>query len=143
MFGPMTQFGTFAPQGWRLEMRHIEGAAQQWETCRGVARKLESLGYDSLWLYDHFHTVPKVEIEPTFECWTTMAALAEATSTIRLGQLVTCSLYRNPAYLAKLASCVDVISGGRVDVGIGAGWKEEEFDAYGYEFGTILSLIHI
>ena len=56
MFGPMTQFGTFAPQGWRLEMRHIEGAAQQWETCRGVARKLESLGYDSLWLYDHFHT---------------------------------------------------------------------------------------
>ena len=58
-------------------MRHIEGAAQQWETCRGVARKLESLGYDSLWLYDHFHTVPKVEIEPTFECWTTMAALAE------------------------------------------------------------------
>ena len=118
-------------------MRRIDGAEKQWETCRGVARKLESLGYDSLWLYDHFHTVPKVEIEPTFECWTTMAALAEATSTIRLGQLVTCSLYRNPAYLAKLASCVDVISGGRVDVGIGAGWKEEEFDAYGYEFGTI------
>jgi len=133
----MTQFGTFAPQGWRLEMRHVEGAAEQWATCKGVAQKLEEIGYDSLWLYDHFHTVPRAEIEPTFECWTTMAALAEATSKIRLGQLVTCSLYRNPAYLAKVAACVDVISGGRVDVGIGAGWKEEEFDAYGYEFGTI------
>ena len=133
----MVQFGTFAPQGWRLEMRHVEGAAAQWATCKSVAQRLEQIGYDSLWLYDHFHTVPRAEIEPTFECWTTMAALAEATSKIRLGQLVTCSLYRNPAYLAKIAACVDVISGGRVDVGIGAGWKEEEFDAYGYEFGTI------
>jgi alkanesulfonate monooxygenase SsuD/methylene tetrahydromethanopterin reductase-like flavin-dependent oxidoreductase (luciferase family) len=68
-----------------------------------------------------------------------MAALAEATSRIRLGQLVTCALYRNPAYLAKITSCVDVISGGRVDVGLGAGWKEDEFAAYGYDFGTIRS----
>jgi len=135
----MVRFGTFAPQGWRLEMRGIEGGSRQWATLRGVARHLEGLGYDSLWLYDHFHTVPRVEIEPTFECWTTMAALAEATTKIRLGQLVTCSPYRNPAYLAKISSCVDVISGGRVDVGIGAGWKQDEFDAYGYEFGTVRS----
>jgi alkanesulfonate monooxygenase SsuD/methylene tetrahydromethanopterin reductase-like flavin-dependent oxidoreductase (luciferase family) len=66
-----------------------------------------------------------------------MAALAEATNHVRLGQLVTCSLYRNPSYLAKVASCVDVISGGRVDVGIGAGWKEDEFAAYGYPYPAI------
>ena len=133
----MVQFGTFIPQGWRLDLVGIKGAAEQWATIERVAKKLETIGYDSLWLYDHFHTVPKTKIEPTFECWTTMAAIAQATSRVRLGQLVTCSLYRNPAYLAKIASCVDVISGGRVDVGIGAGWKEDEFAAYGYDFPPI------
>jgi F420-dependent oxidoreductase-like protein len=133
----MVQFGTFAPQGWRLELRGVEGGAAQWARLRQVARTLEKLGYDSLWLYDHFHTVPRTEIQPTFECWTTMAALAEATARIRLGQLVTCALYRNPAYLAKVSACVDVISGGRVDLGLGAGWKGDEFDAYGYPFPKI------
>lgn len=133
----MLRFGTFAPQGWRFELREVRGAAAQWATMRDVARRLEGLGYDSLWLYDHFHTTPEAALEPTFECWTSMAALAEATSTIRLGQLVTCAQYRNPAYLAKMASCVDVISGGRVEVGLGAGWKQDEFAAYGYPFGTI------
>ncbi len=133
----MVQIGTFAPQGWRLELRGIEGGAAQWATTKRVAQTLERIGYDSLWLYDHFHTVPRTEIEPTFECWTTMAALAEATSRIRLGQLVTCGLYRNPAYLAKVSACVDVMSGGRVDVGLGAGWKEDEFQAYGYTFPKI------
>ena len=133
----MVQIGTFAPQGWRLELRGIDGGAAQWACTKRVAREIECLGYDSLWLYDHFHTVPRTEIEPTFECWTTMAALAEATSSIRLGQLVTCAQYRNPAYLAKISACVDVISGGRVDVGLGAGWKQDEFEAYGYEFAKI------
>ena len=133
----MIRFGTFAPQGWRLELRHVQGAAEQWATLRRVAVQLERIGFDSLWLYDHFHTTPRPELQPTFECWTTMAALAEITARVRLGQLVTCAQYRNPAYLAKIASCVDVISGGRVDVGLGAGWKQDEFDAYGYEFGTI------
>lgn len=133
----MIRFGTFAPQGWRLELRHVCGAAEQWRTLRRAAVTLERLGFDSLWLYDHFHTTPRAEIEPTFECWTTMTALAEITERVRLGQLVTCAQYRNPAYLAKIAACVDVISGGRVDVGLGAGWKQDEFDAYGYEFGTI------
>jgi F420-dependent oxidoreductase-like protein len=133
----MIQFGTFAPQGWRMELRHVQGAAEQWATLRRVAVQLEQIGFDSLWLYDHFHTTPRPELQPTFECWTTMAALAEITARVRLGQLVTCAQYRNPAYLAKIASCIDVISGGRVDVGLGAGWKQDEFDAYGYEFGTI------
>ena len=104
---------------------------------RAIAQTAEQLGYHSLWLYDHFHTVPRTEIQPTFECWTTMAALAEATSRIRLGQLVTCALYRNPGYLAKVSACVDVISGGRVDLGLGAGWKQDEFDAYDYPFPKI------
>ncbi|MDX2168389.1 MAG: TIGR03560 family F420-dependent LLM class oxidoreductase [Deltaproteobacteria bacterium] len=133
----MLHFGTFAPQGWRLELREIDGAAAQWTTLRRTAQALERLGYDSLWVYDHFHTTPRPQIAPTFECWTTLAALAEATRTIRLGQLVTCAQYRNPAYLAKVAACVDVISGGRLEVGLGAGWKQDEFDAYGYGFGTI------
>ncbi|MFQ5666113.1 MAG: TIGR03560 family F420-dependent LLM class oxidoreductase [Candidatus Binatia bacterium] len=133
----MVQIGTFVPQGWRLELRGVDGGARQWAVLKNAAQRLEAVGYDSLWLYDHFHTVPRTEIQPTFECWTTMAALAEATSTIRLGQLVTCSLYRNPAYLAKISACVDVISGGRVDVGLGAGWKTDEFAAYGYEFPRI------
>jgi len=133
----MVQIGTFAPQGWRLELRGVEGGAAQWARLKQVAQTLERIGYDSLWLYDHFHTVPKTEIQPTFECWTTMAALAEATSRIRLGQLVTCALYRNPGYLAKVSACVDVISGGRVDVGLGAGWKQDEFDAYHYPFPKI------
>jgi F420-dependent oxidoreductase-like protein len=133
----MVAFGTFAPQGWRFELREVRGGAAQWATMRRAAQALERLGFDSLWLYDHFHTTPRPDIEPTFECWTSMAALAEATTRVRLGQLVTCAQYRNPAYLAKIAACVDVISGGRVDVGLGAGWKQDEFDAYGYEFGTI------
>jgi F420-dependent oxidoreductase-like protein len=133
----MIRFGTFVPQGWRLDLQHVKGAAEQWATVRRAAATLEEIGYDSLWLYDHFHTFPKTKIEPTFECWTTMAALAAITNKARLGQLVTCSLYRNPAHLAKVVSCVDVISGGRVDVGIGAGWKEDEFAAYGYEFPPI------
>ena len=133
----MVQFGTFAPQGWRLELRGVEGGAAQWQRLKSVAQKLEEIGWDSLWLYDHFHTVPRTEIQPTFECWTTMAALAEATKTIRLGQLVTCALYRNPGYLAKISANVDVISGGRVEVGLGAGWKQDEFDAYEYPFPRI------
>ena len=133
----MVQIGTFVPQGWRLDLRAVAGGAAQWATLKGTALALERLGYDSLWLYDHFHTVPRTEIQPTFECWTTMAALAEATRTIRLGQLVTCAQYRNPGYLAKISACVDVISGGRVDVGLGAGWKGDEFAAYGYDFGTV------
>jgi F420-dependent oxidoreductase-like protein len=72
--------------------------------------------------------------ETVFECWTTMAALAQATSRIRLGQMVSCAGYRNPALVAKITSNIDVISGGRLDWGIGAGWYEHEFRGYGYPF---------
>jgi F420-dependent oxidoreductase-like protein len=85
-------------------------------------------------VYDHFHNVPKPAHEAVFECWTTIAAISQRTSRIRLGQMVGCNSYRNPGLLAKITSTVDVISGGRLDWGIGAGWYENEYKGYGYEF---------
>ena len=128
------RFGTFVPQGWILDLVDIDDPIEQYETMSRVARTAERLGFDSIWLFDHFHTYFKPVLETTFECWTSMAALARDTTRIRLGQMVTCNAYRNPALLAKMASTVDVLSHGRLDFGIGAGWYEHEFRAYGYDF---------
>jgi len=127
------QFGAFVPQGWKMDLVGIP-EAEQWPAMLDVARRIEDAGYDTVWVYDHFHTVPDATQEPTFECWTVMAALAEATERVRLGQMCTCNSYRQPSYMAKVASTVDVISGGRLEFAIGAGWYEEEYLAYGYEF---------
>lgn len=127
------QFGAFVPQGWRHDLVGIE-TDQHWPTMLGVAKDIESLGYDSLWVYDHFHTVPEPTQQVTYEAWTLMAALAATTDTVRLGQMCTCNTYRPPSYLAKVAASIDVISGGRLEMGIGAGWYEHEHDGYGYEF---------
>jgi F420-dependent oxidoreductase-like protein len=99
-----------------------------------VAKTIESAGYESLWVYDHFHTVPLPTQEATYEAWTLMSALAATTDTVRLGQMCTCNSYRPPSYLAKVAASIDAISGGRVEMGIGAGWYEHEYDGYGYAF---------
>jgi len=127
------KFGAFVPQGWRMDLVGIP-ADEQWPTILAAAKKIESLGYDTAWVYDHFHTVPVPTQEATHECWSLMAALAATTETIRLGQMCTCNSYRLPSYMAKVAATVDVISGGRVDFAIGAGWYEHEYLAYGYEF---------
>jgi F420-dependent oxidoreductase-like protein len=127
------RFGTFVPQGWKGDQNGIP-VDEQWGRILGVAELIEGSGYDSIWVYDHFHTHPVVSQESTFEAWTLMAALAAVTSRARLGQMCTCALYRPPAYLAKIASSIDVISGGRLDVGIGAGWSKGEFEAYGYRY---------
>jgi len=127
------QFGAFVPQGWRITLSGIP-TDQHWPTMLAVATDIESLGYDSLWVYDHFHTVPEPTQEVTYEAWTLMSALAATTDTVRLGQMCTCNTYRPPSYLAKVAACIDVISGGRLEMGIGAGWYEHEHDGYGYEF---------
>ncbi len=128
------RFGVFVPQGWRMDLAGIPDPVEKFETMVRCAQEAEQAGFDAVWLYDHFHPVPSPEHESVFECWTSMAALARETHTIRLGQLVTCSLYRPPSLLAKMASCVDVMSRGRLILGLGAGWYEEEFRAYGYEF---------
>jgi F420-dependent oxidoreductase-like protein len=87
-------------------------------------------------VYDHFHTIPEghQSEEATHEAWSLMAAFAATTTRIRLGQMCTCMSYRNPAYLAKVAATADIISGGRIEMGIGAGWYEQEWRAYGYGF---------
>ncbi|MDQ1292590.1 MAG: hypothetical protein QG608_470 [Actinomycetota bacterium] len=127
------RFGLFVPQGWRLDLVGIE-PSRHWETIRAVADAAESGPFDSLWVYDHFHTTPVPTHEATHEAWSLLSALAAVTSRVRLGQMCTCVGYRHPMYLAKVAATVDLISGGRLDVGIGAGWYEHEWTAYGYGF---------
>jgi F420-dependent oxidoreductase-like protein len=127
------KYGAFVPQGWKLEYAGV-GAADAWARSKEIALLAERLGYDHLWVYDHVETVPRREPTHVFEAFTTLAALAQLTTTIRLGQLVTCSAYRNAGLLAKEAACVDVFSGGRLIFGLGAGWYDREYQAYGWDF---------
>lgn len=128
------RFGLFVPQGWRMDLVGIE-PAQQWETMLSLAKHADGGDvFESIWVYDHFHTTPVPTQEATHEAWSLMSAYAAATSRVRLGQMCTCMSYRNPVYLAKVAATVDVISGGRVEMGIGGGWYEHEWRAYGYGF---------
>jgi F420-dependent oxidoreductase-like protein len=131
------RFGLFVPQGWILDLVDIGDPVEQFETMSRVALAAERLGFDSIWLFDHFHTYHRPVLETTFEAWTSTAALARDTSRIRIGQMVTCNAYRNPALLAKMASTVDVLSHGRLEFGIGAGWYQHEYEAYGFEFPAI------
>jgi F420-dependent oxidoreductase-like protein len=128
------KFGTFVPQGWRMDLVEIDDPAEAYEAMTKVGLAAEKAGYDSIWVYDHFHTVPTPEIETCFEAWTITAGLARDTSRIKIGQMVTCNGYRNPALLAKIASTVDAMSHGRAICGLGAGWYEHEWRAYGYGF---------
>jgi F420-dependent oxidoreductase-like protein len=128
------KLGVFVPQGWRMDLADVADPVEKFETMSRCAREAEKAGFDAIWLYDHFHTVPTPQLETVFECWTSMAALARDTSTVKLGQMVTCNSYRPPSLLAKMASGVDVMSRGRLILGIGAGWYENEYQAYGYEY---------
>jgi F420-dependent oxidoreductase-like protein len=127
------RFGLFVPQGWRHDLVGID-PADHWTTMLDLARYADAGPYESIWVYDHFHTVPVPSDEATHEAWSLMAAYGAATSRVRLGQMCSCMGYRNPAYLAKIAATIDVISGGRVEMGIGGGWYEHEWRAYGYGF---------
>jgi len=127
------RFGLFIPQGWRMDLVGIDPATH-WEVMRGLAAHADAGSWDSLWVYDHFHTVPVPTDEATHEAWSLMAAYAATTSRIKLGQMCTAMSYRNPVYLSKVAATADIISGGRVQMGIGGGWYEHEWRAYGYGF---------
>jgi len=127
------QFGVFVPQGWTLDLAGLP-VERQWPVMCGLAQAADCGGWKSIWVFDHFHTVPVVTNEATHEAWTLMAAFAAVTERVHLGQMCTCICYRNPAYLAKVAATVDIVSGGRAQVGVGAGWYEQEFRAYGYDF---------
>jgi F420-dependent oxidoreductase-like protein len=130
------QVGLLAPQGWKGEYDGWN-AADAWARTIELARQAEELGFEALWVFDHFHTVPRPTDEITFESFSVLAALAMATERVRLGHMVICTGFRNPALTAKMASTIDVISGGRFELGIGAGWKEEEWRAFGYGFPTL------
>ena len=127
------QFGLFIPQGWRMDLVDIE-PEKHWAVMRDLATYADNSAWDSLWVYDHFHTVPMPTGEATHEAWSLMAAYAATTSRIKLGQMCTAMSYRNPVYLAKVAATADIISGGRIQMGIGGGWYEHEWRAYGYGF---------
>jgi F420-dependent oxidoreductase-like protein len=128
------KFGISLPQGWTMDLASIKDPVEAYETMTSVAQTADEYGYESVWLVDHFHTIPTPSQEVTFEAWMTTAALARDTKRVRVGQMVTCNSYRNPALLAKMASTVDVLSHGRLNFGIGAGWYEHEYKAYGYEY---------
>jgi len=127
------KIGAIVPQGWTGEYDGWDPAAA-WKRTVSVAQQADQLGFESIWLFDHFHTVPKPTDELTFESFTSLSALAGLTSRVRLGHIVICTSYRNPALTAKMISTMDVISGGRMELGIGAGWKRDEWLAYGYGF---------
>ena len=127
------KIGAIVPQGWTGEYDGWD-ALDAWRRTTEVARQADRLGFESIWLFDHFHTVPRPTDEITFESFTSLAALAALTDRVRLGHIVICTAFRNPALTAKMISTMDSISGGRMELGIGAGWKRDEWLAYGYGF---------
>jgi F420-dependent oxidoreductase-like protein len=127
------KIGANVPQGWVGEYDGWD-PLEAWRRTVQVAQQADRLGFESIWLFDHFHTVPRPTDEITFESFTSLAALAALTSRVRLGHVVICTGFRNPALTAKMISTMDSISGGRMELGIGAGWKRDEWLAYGYGF---------
>ncbi len=153
------KFGAFVPQGLRWDLPLDVPDTDHWAIMLNVARTIESSGFDSLWVYDHLqayppsdwaeavhqtakasstevrgepetHTVQEPTREVTYEAWTLMAALAATTDTVRLGQMCTCNAYRPPSYLAKVAASIDVISKGRLEMGIGGVLGRGKFDRH-------------
>lgn len=113
------------------------GPNNSWEETLAIARHAEATGWDGVWYADHFMPNQEDVSGPVNECWTTLAGLAAAVPRVRLGSLVAGNMYRHPAVLAKMAAGIDNISGGRLVLGLGAGWQENEHQKYGIEFSTV------
>src|SRR5437764_12456021 len=123
-FPPMS-----TPSPWGTE--HVVSYAE----TRAFATQAEAAGFDSIWVFDHLLLrYPDQPAEGVWECWSVLCALAEATARVEIGTLVMCTAFRSPALLAKMAITLDEISGGRLILGLGAGWHEPEFDAIGVSF---------
>jgi F420-dependent oxidoreductase-like protein len=132
------KFGLPIPQGWRggdLPLEEENNPIKQYEFSKSIATTADNLNFDSIYAYDHLIPHHKDDIEKNiFECFTLLSSLAVTTQKVNIGQIVVCNSYRNPSLLAKMLSTLDILSNGRVELGIGAGWYEQEYLAYGYDF---------
>ena len=132
------QFGLAIPQGWRggdLPLQQENDPVKQYEFSKIISIAADNIGFDSIYAYDHLIPFYRNDLNKNiFECLTLLSSLTTITKRIKIGQIVTCNSYRNPSLLAKIISTLDVISNGRMELGIGAGWYEREYEAYGYEF---------
>ena len=139
------KFGLAIPQGWRggdLPLEEENNPINQYEFSKSIATIADNLNFDSIYAYDHLIPHYKDDMEKNiFECFTLLSALAVITEKVKIGQIVVCSSYRNPSLLAKMLSTLDIISNGRVELGIGAGWYEQEYLAYGYDFSSNITRI--
>lgn len=115
--------------------REMGGATARWSDLGAMARQAEAFGFDSLWVADHLiYRFEGKEPQGPWECWSNLAALAAVTSRVEIGPLVACTSYRNPALQAKIADTVDEISGGRLVLGLGAGWHQPDYLAFGFPY---------
>jgi F420-dependent oxidoreductase-like protein len=120
-----------------MRFSYWASSQQPWSQILASARHVEATGWDGVWVADHFMPGYGSDTEAFGECWTTLAALAAAVPRVRLGPLVTGNTYRHPAVLANMAATTDEISEGRLVLGLGAGWQENEHRAYGLDYGTV------
>lgn len=125
------------PHPIRFGIQTPQQNSNTWEEMRSLWQEVDTLGFDTAWVFDHFLPIFSDPTGPCMEGWTALSALAMATRTVRLGIMVTGNTYRNPAVLAKTATTVDIISGGRLILGMGGGWFEREHDAFGMPFPSV------
>jgi alkanesulfonate monooxygenase SsuD/methylene tetrahydromethanopterin reductase-like flavin-dependent oxidoreductase (luciferase family) len=139
------QFGLSIPQGWRggdLPLEEENNPVKQYEFSKTIATLADNLDFNSIYAYDHLIPHHGDDMEKNiFECTTILTSTAAITKRIKIGQIVTCNSYRHPPLLAKMLSTLDVISNGRLELGIGAGWYEQEYMAYGYDFPSNVARI--
>ena len=130
--GRPLKVGLYIPNG----DGYMSGTINRWADVLAMATAAEDAGFDSVWVADHmiFRFAGDEEAQSRWECWSLLAALAAATTRIELGPFVSCTIFHNPALLAKMADTIDEISGGRLILGLGAGWNKEEFRAFGFPF---------
>ena len=126
-------WGVMLAQGWKGELAET-GRIESWAVAREWARQAERLGFHGMWVFDHFQPYPARDDSPVLEAWTTLAALSQATERAVLGMLVSCAAYRPAVMTVKMAENLHVLSGGRLCLGLGAGWDEPEFRFLGLSF---------